>query len=96
MLQLLKDKLCITWSDSDTDRRLNNILNSAKNILAFKLGLPMDYMWVENTMESNLLLNYCFYEWNDAVDEFDNNYSNDILQIRMKYEVNSYVEEEEV
>lgn len=96
MLQLLKDKLCITWSDSDTDRRLTNILNSAKNILAFKLGLPTDYIWNENTMESNLLLNYCFYEWNDAVDEFDNNYSNDILQIRMKYEVNSYVEEEEV
>ena len=94
MLQALKDKLAITWSDTDTDRRLNTILETAKTTLAFKLGLPSGYVWTTNTQESNLLLNYCFYEWNDAIDEFDDNYANDILQLRMKYEVRDYVEQE--
>lgn len=94
MLQHLKDKLAITWDDEDTNRRLNNILNSAKTTLKYKLGLPNGFTWSDDTMEGNLLLNYCFYEWNDAIDEFDNNYANDILQIRMKYEVASYDQEE--
>ena len=93
MLQALKDKLAITWSDNDTDRKLNSILNTAKSTLAFKLGLPNNFTWVANTQEYNLMLNYCFYEWNDAVDEFDDNYANDILQIRMKYEVDDYVKQ---
>jgi hypothetical protein len=84
LLQDLKLKLNITWVEEETENRLNAILEDAKLALDFKLGAEVDY---SSGMERSLLLNYCMYEWNNCINEFDDNYFNNIMQLRQKYEV---------
>ncbi|MFR2207677.1 MAG: hypothetical protein ACLS59_09075 [Clostridia bacterium] len=84
LLQDLKLKLNITWVEEETENRLNAILEDAKSALDFKLGAELDY---SSGMERSLLLNYCMYEWNNCINEFDDNYFNNIMQLRQKYEV---------
>lgn len=92
LLQDLKDKLNITWDEEETNRKLESILENALAVMNYKLGADnIDY--VAPGMEHNLLLNYCMYVWNNCENEFDNNYLNEIYQIRHKYEVLNYEEE---
>lgn len=88
LLQELKDKLNITWDEEETNRKLNSILIDAEIILNYKLGATIDYY--EEGPEHNLFLNYCMYAWNNCTNEFDDNYLNEIYQIRQKYEVLNY------
>lgn len=87
LLQDLKDKLNITWNEDETERRLKRILEDAAITLDFKLGAKIDYT---KGMERNLLLNYCMYAYNNCTNEFDENYLNEIMQLRQKYEVLNY------
>ena len=84
LLQRLKEKLNITWTEEETENRLQTILEDAKSALNFKLGADIDY---SSGMERSLLLNYCMYAWNNCENEFDDNYFNSIMQLRQKYEV---------
>lgn len=84
LLQRLKEKLNITWTEEETENRLQTILEDAVLTLDYKLGADVDY---SSGMERSLLLNYCMYEWNNCINEFDDNYFNNIMQLRQKYEV---------
>ncbi|MFR1851190.1 MAG: hypothetical protein ACLTK6_15680 [Clostridium perfringens] len=84
LLQRLKEKLNITWAEEETENRLQIILEDAKLTLNYKLGAEIDY---SSGMERSLLLNYCMYAWNNCENEFDDNYFNNIMQLRQKYEV---------
>lgn len=93
LLQKVKEKLKVTWQDESTDKRITEMIEDAKVTLNHKLGAEIDYS--APGMERNLFLNYCLYAWNDCVNEFDNNYRNEIYQIRNKYKVKRYVEKKE-
>ena len=88
LFQLVKDKLVITWSDKDTDRKIKDLIEDAKLALNHKLGIKLDYSVAGQ--ERRLFLNYCLYMYNNCENEFDNNYLNEIYQIRHKYEVLNY------
>lgn len=91
LLQLVKDKLKITWEDENTDRELITLIDDAENSLNNKLGAAIDY--TAPGQERRLFLNYCLYAYNNMENEFDNNYLNEIMQIRMLYEVEQYEED---
>lgn len=93
LLDRVKEKLKVTWQDEVTDRRITEMIEDAKITLNHKLGAEIDYS--APGMERNLFLNYCLYAWNDCVNEFDNNYINEIYQIRNRYKVKKYVESKE-
>ena len=88
LLQELKDKLNITWDEEETNRKLKRIIRDATITMNYKLGAKIDYS--EDGQEHNLFLNYCMYAWNNCTNEFDDNYLNEIYQIRQKYEVLNY------
>lgn len=88
----VKRKLDITWDDAGTNSRIEDIMNNAKTTLVFKLGVADSSVFEQPGQEQQLFLAYCFYEWNHAVDDFDNNYRNEILQVRMKAEVSADAE----
>lgn len=88
LLQELKDSLNITWDEEETNRKLKKIMNDAESILNWKLGAKIDYS--TPGQEHNLFLNYCMYAYNNCTNEFDDNYFNEIMQIRQKYEVLAY------
>lgn len=84
----VKRKLNITWEDDETNARVEDIINSAIPTLIHKLGItdPL-FDFSKAGAENTLFLAYCLYEWNHAANEFDDNYHNEIAQIRAKNEV---------
>ena len=94
LLSQVKRKLNITWSDADTDARIEDIITSAIPRMIHKLGIAdADFDFSEAGMEHDLFKNYCLYECNHCANEFDDNYSNDIAQVRAKHEVQQFSEE---
>ena len=89
LLQEVKDHLNITWDEEETNRKIERIIKDAIATLNWKLGAEIDYS-EEEGQEHNLLLDYCMYAYNQCTNEFDNNYLNEIYQIRHKYEVLNY------
>ena len=88
LLLQVKRKLNITWNDTDTDNRVSDIIEAAKSVMSFKLGITdtaFDYSVAG--IENVLLLAYCLYLYNHCENEFDENYKALILQARSKYEV---------
>ena len=92
VIQSVKRHLHITWSDSDTDAKLLDMICDAEAALNHKLGAVIDYTQVG--AERRLFLNYLLYAWNDALEQFDTAYRAEIIQIRHKYEVERFAEED--
>lgn len=95
LLQQVKRKLNITWSDPDTDNRVSDIANQANSVMLFKLGITDEaFDFSEAGIENVLYLAYCLYLYNHCENEFDDNYLGMILQARSKHEVMANAESE--
>ena len=95
LIDQVRRKLNITWSDEETDKRINDIIASATLVLKHKLGIAdVDYDFAAPGLENLLFLAYCLYEWNHAANEFDTNYANDLAQCRAMREVKYHIEHE--
>lgn len=87
----VKRKLNITWSDEDTDSRVEDIIQSAIPTLIHKLGIAdPDFDFSVPGMENDLFKAFCFYKWNHCENEFDENYANNIAQVRAIHAVDYY------
>ena len=85
LLTLVKDKLKITWEDDDTDREIETIMEDAEIALNSTIGAKIQYS--APGQERRLFLNYCLYAYNDMESKFDSAYVNELMQLRIKYEV---------
>ena len=95
--QQVKRKLNITWQDEDTDARVADIMESASVHLRHELGITdINFDFSAPGIENLLFKNYCFYEWNHALNEFEENYRSLIMDARAKYEVEQYRESEDM
>ena len=93
LLARVKRHLKITWDDPDTDDRVIEMVENAATTLAHKLGIPASVdAFTGAGPERTLFCNYCMYDWNNCLNEFDEAYSNEIAQLRQKYEVMAYKE----
>ena len=93
LFEQVKRKLDITWNDDDTNARVEDIINSAIPTMRKKLGIadPNFDFSIEGT-ENTLFLNYCLYDRDHCANEFDDNYANDIAQVRAEHEVKYYLD----
>ncbi len=97
LFEQVKRKLNITWDDEDTNARVNRIIDSAIPDMRHKLGITdEEFDFSKLGIENTLFLAYCLYEWNHVLNEFEENYSKLIAQVRNKYEVQYYLDSEEV
>lgn len=88
LLGQVRRKLNITWEDDETIARIEEIIESAIPDLIHKLGIAdVDFDFSVAGAENTLLLAYCLYEWNHALNDFDLNYERMIAQVRAKHEV---------
>ena len=88
----VKRKLDITWDDDDTTARVNEIIENAIPSLINRLGITSDDFDFSVAGEENtLFLNYCFYEWNHAIADFEINYALIVERVRAKHTVKSYI-----
>lgn len=91
----VKRKLNITWDDADTNATVEDIIQSAIPTMRHKLGIAdPDFDFSEYGDENTLFKSYCLYEYNHCTNEFDDNYSNMIAQVRAKHEVANFLENE--
>lgn len=101
LFKQVKRKLNITWDDDDTTARIEELIESAIPTVKRKLGIPdsLAFDFSVASTENMLFKNYCLYEWNHCVNEFDDNYHNDIAQVRadwiVKYAKNEVTENAE-
>jgi len=97
LLEKVKRKCYITDTSEFTNLRLTDITSGALTSIKRLIGVSSVFDFEEegNEEELNLLLNYCWYDWNDASNEFKNNYLDDINSIRHKHEVLQHESEEE-
>lgn len=95
----VRRKIGVTWSKPETDARIDeDMIPSAKLAVADKVGMPpgAEFDFSKPGRENTLLLAWCFYEWNDAIDDFDGNYADTIAQARRHWEVVALAEKEEL
>lgn len=91
LLADVKNYLGITWSDEDTDKKVRGLIASGEVYLDTKRGAPADYE--EDGLPRTLLLDYCRYMRDNALDVFESNYKALLLTMRHERLVVDYVED---
>lgn len=89
LCEMIKRKCRITWSDAETEARVEEIAENANATLRHKLGVreEAEELFLRPGSGRTLFEAYCMYDWNDALEEFDTNYKKEIIAERHKYEV---------
>lgn len=93
LLDTLKNYLDITWDDAHTDEKLTGILARAQDKLCAYAGTALDFS--VGTDEQQLLLDLCRYVWNNASEDFEDNYRADLIMLRAKYKTEAMPDEGE-
>lgn len=86
LADMVRRKLRVSYEDGETDERIAEIMDQADSDLRSMLGITEPWFTFEEPgPEQALFLSYCFYEWNDAVDDFEVNFERKIAQVRDKW-----------
>ena len=84
----VRRKLNITWDDADTDARVADVIGIVSPALAHAIGEETTYSFsTVSGEELGLLVNACFYEFSNSLDDFWTNYAAEIQRCRIKHVV---------
>lgn len=78
MLKELKDYLKITWDNEDS--YLQNIISRGKEYLKDLTGTEIDFD--NEGPAKSLLLDYCRYYYNSAIEYFEENFQRQIVRLQ--------------
>ena len=97
LLAAVKRKLRITWDDPETDARLSNeLIPAAVQEVRDLLGMGgAGFDFAAGNPEGLLVLDLCWYEWNDAREDFEGNHAHTIARLREKWMAEAYLAENE-
>ena len=84
MINELKERLRIL--DNDEDRLLENIILQGEEELNALTGVELDYE--KKGPARSLLLEYCRYAYNNALEYFESNFSKEIIRLQLSVAVN--------
>jgi hypothetical protein len=79
MLEEVKKYLGVTWDDEDA--KIQNIIDRGKKRLEGLTGGTLDF--TSPGLPKDLLLNYCRYDYNNAVEYFEENFQAEILRLQL-------------
>lgn len=86
LVDKVRRKLRVTYRDDEIDERIDEIMKQADADLRSMLAITERSFTFENGgTEQALFLAYCFYEWNDALDDFEVNYTEKIAKCRDRW-----------
>jgi hypothetical protein len=85
LLDLVKNRLDITWSDPATDLNISDSIARGIAYLDRAAGRPGDYMTANSAQM--LLLEYCLYDRSNALAEYQDNYLHELLSLQIEAEV---------
>ena len=73
----------ISWTDQHTTAKLNGIISRAQSKLAGYAGCAVSELELsEESTEKQLFLDLCRYIYNNASEDFENNYRADLIMLR--------------
>lgn len=87
-LNAVRTYLDITWEDPGGDRKLSGIIARGEAYLDNVAGLGLDFEVEDKPRE--LLMDYCRYVRSGALDEFQTNYLQELLALRIRAEVGGF------
>lgn len=93
LIETLKTYLDITWDDPHTNAKLEGILARAQTKLCAYAGAQLTFD--DGSDEQQLLLDMCRYVYNNASEDFEENYLPDLLMLRAKYKTEAVADEGE-
>lgn len=86
LIQKAKQKCYIERTeDGELLDRLTMLLEDAQVKVAHVIGVSEDFDFAKPGLARELFLNYIWYAWNDAQDEFEHNYLSDIMTAQAYY-----------
>lgn len=80
MLEELKKRLKISWNDEDDN--LQRSIEAGKEYLESIAGTTLDF--VGSSFNMALLFEYCRYDYNNAVEYFEINFSKQLIQLQIQ------------
>lgn len=92
LLPLAKRKLRIDGADTADDQRITEIIESSEVELCDALALPEGFTFMVPGSERELLLARVFYEWHDALDDFEDNYAQMLATTRERWIARTHAE----
>jgi len=88
LLDEVKNYLDITWSDQQTDLKLQGIIDRGQKYLNRVAGKELDFDAEDKPKE--LLFDYCRYVRSNALEVFQQNYLHELLSLQIDSEVEAY------
>ncbi|HPZ93278.1 MAG TPA: head-tail connector protein [Bacillota bacterium] len=80
MLQTAKDYLKVTWTDEDS--HIQGIIDRGQAYLNDLTGAELDYE--TDGLPKTLLLEYCRYVYNNALEYFEENFARELLRLQLQ------------
>lgn len=84
LIDTVKNYLDITWNDPGTNTKIEGLLARAQVKICAYAG-DDTVSFADGTAEQQLLLDLCRYIYNNASEDFEQNYRADLLMLRAKY-----------
>lgn len=86
LVDKVRRKLRVIYQDDEVDERIDEIMKQADLDLRSMLAITeSSFTFEDGGTEQALFLAYCFYEWNDALDDFEVNYADKIAKCRDRW-----------
>ena len=92
MLQAVRNYLDITFEDAETDKKLQGIIARGMAYLNEVAGTELDYS--EEAEHRALLLDYCRYARNNVLELFEQNFSAELISLRIGVQTNEFAEQQ--
>lgn len=93
LVDKVRRKLRVTYRDDEIDERIDEIMEQADADLRSMLAITeRSFTFEDGGTEQALFLVYCFYEWNDALDDFEVNYAEKIAKCRDRWLAVAYAQ----
>lgn len=98
LCDLVKRKCKITWEDDDTEERVREIVENADESMRHMLGMKgaSEDAFLKPGKAKTLFENYCMYDWNNVLEDFEPNYRREILAERHRNEVENAKKSESI
>ena len=90
VLNEVKNYLDITWNDYQSDTKIRGIVERADNYIKGFCDANVDYDTDKTAKQ--LFFDCCRYIWAGAFEDFEHNYSAQLLALQIGYEVKDHAE----
>lgn len=80
LLGLIKNYLNITWEDTETDKKIQNIIELGKSYLNNVVSRELDY---SSGKPLELLIAYCRYSFNESLEDFSKNFQHELICLQI-------------